>query len=382
MITTSMRAWHIAALLVAGIFFTFRTVYAADVVFGQIASTTHPASKANAESLTVGIQAYFSLINAKGGINGKQLKLKLLDDGLDKKRMIELTDTLIADPSVLGLIGYLNTPGLLALAEQKTFARNGIALVAPLQGDRSVVSAENVFPLRSGYADEIDALLKELKRWDKDRIAIVNMASSFGPTMGEIANQRANEAGLKVTTRALVDAANPATIQAAVRDVNAARPKGILLIASGTPAFDFIKALKDSPSGQTPVYGPSVLLHVELVKAFGTAKSTGIVLSQATPYPFVPYQVVTTEYQAAMKAYAPDAPVSFSSFEGYLGAKIAVEAVRRAGNEPSRAKVLAALRNLGEFDLGGYSVKYTPAMRRGWGGVDLTLINSRGNLAR
>ncbi|UUZ76660.1 hypothetical protein LP414_03265 [Polaromonas sp. P1(28)-13] len=49
------------------------------------------------------------------------------------------------------------------MAEQKTFARNNIALIAPLQGDRSVVGAGNVFPLRSGYVDEVAALLKEMK---------------------------------------------------------------------------------------------------------------------------------------------------------------------------------------------------------------------------
>ncbi|UUZ76661.1 ABC transporter substrate-binding protein [Polaromonas sp. P1(28)-13] len=111
--TTSVRARHIAAFLVVGISFTFRTVHAADAVFGQIASTTHPASKANAEGLISGIQVYFASVNAKGGVNGRLVKLKSLDDGLEPKRMAELTETLIADSSVLGLVGYLNTPGLL-----------------------------------------------------------------------------------------------------------------------------------------------------------------------------------------------------------------------------------------------------------------------------
>jgi ABC-type branched-subunit amino acid transport system substrate-binding protein len=91
---------------------------------------------------------------------------------------------------------------------------------------------------------------------------------------------------------------------------------------------------------------------------------------------------VIGEYQAAMKAYAPKEPLSFSSLEGFLGAKIAAEAVRRAGPKPDREHVLAALKNLGEYDMGGLWVKYTPKARKGWGGVDLTIINSDGNLQK
>ncbi|UUZ67399.1 hypothetical protein LP416_22095 [Polaromonas sp. P2-4] len=45
---------------------------AQDVVFGQVASQTNPASAANAKGLVVGIQTYFAKINASGGIAGQQ----------------------------------------------------------------------------------------------------------------------------------------------------------------------------------------------------------------------------------------------------------------------------------------------------------------------
>jgi branched-chain amino acid transport system substrate-binding protein len=72
----------------------------------------------------------------------------------------------------------------------------------------------------------------------------------------------------------------------------------------------------------------------------------------------------------------------FSSLEGYLGAKIAGEAVRRAGSRPDREHVLAALKTLGEYNLGGLWVNYTPQARKGWSGVDLTIINVDGRLQK
>jgi len=65
-----------------------------------------------------------------------------------------------------------------------------------------------------------------------------------------------------------------------------------------------------------------------------------------------------------------------------MGAKIAVEAVRRAGKTPTRAGVLQALSNLGEYNLGGVFVNYTANQRTGWGGVDLSIVNSNGNLQK
>jgi len=154
------------------------------------------------------------------------------------------------------------------------------------------------------------------------------------------------------------------------------------VLAAGKPANEFIKAVRDAPGGSVQIYGLSVLLHDVLVKAVGVDKARGIVLSQAVPYPFVPTKTIITEFQADMKKFAPAELVSFSSLEGYMGAKIAAEAVRRAGPSPTRASVLTAMANLGEYNLGGIFVNYNATQRKGWGGVDLSIINASGVLQK
>jgi branched-chain amino acid transport system substrate-binding protein len=358
---------------------------AADVVFAQIASQSNPASTANAQGLTTGIRVYFESLNAKGGVNGNKLKLEVHDDGLQAKNMVELTGKLIDNPSIVGLVGFLNTAGLSALVKENTFGKNGIALIAPLQGDKNIVESDNVFPLRSGYADEIEALLKEAKSWGKDTISIVNMNIAFGPPLAELAQKRAAEMGLKVVSRSVVNFSpetQPASVSAAVKAIAAAHPKAILVLAAGTPAFEFIKAVRGVPEGLGQIYGLSVLLHADLIAVTGVDKARGIVLSQATPYPFVPTKPFITEYQTAMKAYEPKATLSFSSLEGFLGAKIAAEAVRRSGATPSRERVLGALKTMGEYNLGGIYVNYNGQARKGWGGVELTIIGAGGNLQK
>src|SRR6185369_2858574 len=134
-----------------------------------------------------------------------------------------------------------------------------------------------------------EALLKESKTWGKDTVSIVNMNIAFGPILAEVAQKRATELGLKVVSRSVVNFSpdtQAATIVEAVAAVNKAQPKAIFVIAAGTPAQEFVKAVRGTPAGLTQIYGLSVLLHDDIVKTAGAAKARGIVLSQATPYPF------------------------------------------------------------------------------------------------
>lgn len=359
--------------------------HAIDLVFGQVASQTNPASAANAKAMAVGIKAYFDKINVSDTLQGNKLKLITLDDSLQGPKMVELTQQLIDDPAVVGLLGFLNSAGLAEIAKQDLPRKNGISLIAPLQGDKNVISAANVFPLRSGYADEVGALLKEAKTWGKDSLAIVNMSIAFGPPLAQLTIQLSGPQGVTIATHQVLDAAPDkldASIRAAVAAIGESRPKGIILLAAGKPANEFIKAVRDAPGGSVQIYGLSVLLHDVLVSSVGSAKARGIVLSQAVPFPFVPSKLVITEYQSDMKKYAPGETLSFSSLEGYMGAKIAVEAARRSGKAPTRASVLQALSTMGEYNLGGIFVNYTASQRKGWGGVDLSIINADGKLQK
>jgi len=358
---------------------------AAELVFGQVASLSNPTSASNAKGLVAGISACFETINAKGGVNGHKLKLDTRDDGLQAAKMVELTQALLNDTSVVGLMSYLNSGGINALARDNAFGKAGVALIAPLQGDRHVVDADNVFPLRSGYADEVNALLKEAKNWGKETIAVVNMNVAFGPGLADLVQARAGEMGLRIVSRSVLDANPdklPASVADAVRAISSAQPKAIILLAAGKPATEFARAVRAAPGGTTQIYGLSVLLHEELVKAIGAEKARGIVLSQVIPYPFTQAAPIIGEYQKARKQYAPAEPLSFSSLEGYLGARIAAEAVRRSGAVVTRERLLASLRTMGEYNLGGVYVSYAPERKKGWGGVELTIINSAGDLRK
>ena len=54
--------------------------------------------------------AYFQAVNRAGGINGRQVKLTVLDDGYSPPKTIEATRRLVEDQGVLMMYGSVGTP--------------------------------------------------------------------------------------------------------------------------------------------------------------------------------------------------------------------------------------------------------------------------------
>ena len=91
---------------------------------------------------------------------------------------------------------------------------------------------------------------------------------------------------------------------------------------------------------------------------------------------------VVRQYQELLKKYAPTEVVNYNSFEEFFGAKVLVEALRRAGPNPTRAKVVKALESMGNYDTGGITVSYSPGNRIGSRYVEVTVIGSTGKLLK
>lgn len=82
------------------------------LVLGQSAPTSGPAAQLGIQ-MHHGLKLYFDQFNAQGGLAGRAVELRLLDDGYEPERCKANTEKLIAD-DVFALIGYVGTPTSLA----------------------------------------------------------------------------------------------------------------------------------------------------------------------------------------------------------------------------------------------------------------------------
>jgi branched-chain amino acid transport system substrate-binding protein len=81
---------------------------ATEIKLGQTVPFSGPVSVAGAVGYTS--MAYFDAVNKAGGINGRQIKLIVLDDGYSPPKTVEATRRLVEDEQVLMLYGSVGTP--------------------------------------------------------------------------------------------------------------------------------------------------------------------------------------------------------------------------------------------------------------------------------
>jgi len=378
------RILPLAAAFAVGLS-SLTSAFGQELLVGQAAALTNPATTANAKGIQAGMKAYFDYVNAQGGVGGRKVTLVSKDDGLTPGKMAEITREFIADKRVVALAGYVNTGGITEVSKANLPGEGGIALIAPLQGDKSIVGAANFYPFRSGYPDEVVALVKEAANTQKKKLAIVYWNITFGPAMQKVAEEATKKYGVNVVATVQIDAAAQDKFDSVMKEAVAAvvkqSPDAVLMLISGRYSLEFIKQIKNSEAADAQLYAMSIVPPGDVVKVVGE-KARGLVIAQAVPFPFSATLPLVSEYQRLMKQYAPQEPLSFSTLEGFVGGKITVEALKRAGKNPSRDKVLKALNAMGEYDLGGVYVNYSAQERRGWGQIDLTVIGAGGKLLR
>ncbi|MDP3696395.1 MAG: ABC transporter substrate-binding protein, partial [Desulfocapsaceae bacterium] len=81
------------------------------------------------------------------------------------------------------------------------------------------------------------------------------------------------------------------------------------------------------------------------------------------------------EYTAAMRKYQHDAPVSFTSLEGYIAGKLFFQISSAVPGELQRESFISTMEQIGVFDLGGVVLQYGPGDHLGMEDTYLTEIN-------
>jgi hypothetical protein len=68
--------------------------------------------------------------------------------------------------------------------------------------------------------------------------------------------------------------------------------------------------------------------------------------------------------------------------EGYASAKVAVQALRSAGPNPTRASLLKALNSMERFDMGNLALGFSPTDHTGLEHTDLSIISKENTFLR
>jgi branched-chain amino acid transport system substrate-binding protein len=364
------------ACLLAGGLAHAQGVTKTNILIGQ-SSPFSGANKELGDDIREGLQAYFKQVNDAGGVNGRTLELIALDDGNDAKRSGENARILIEQRGVLALIGYASAT--LSLPALPFVEKSKVAFVGPFTGAEPMRTfRRNVYNIRASYADELEKIVDFYTTTGMKKFSIIHYDDAVGKENLAAVEVALNRRGLKPSSIGTLKR-NQTDLGAAVSDVVKAAPDVVIATTLYKTTGDFIKSAKKAGSGaqfaSTSFVGASALA-TELGD-----QGMGVVVAQVVP-PFARNSIpVVREYQAAIEKLLGKKDFSFTSLEGYIGAKVLVEGIRRAGANPTREGLLRTLDSLQNFNVGGYQVDFSPTNHNGSKFVELTAISKAGRFA-
>lgn len=322
----------------------------------------------------MGAESLFHQVNAQGGINGRPIRLRQLDDRYEPALTQANARQLVERDRVFALFGTVGTPTtktVLPLLQQRA-----IPLVAPVTGAGLLRTPENsnVFHLRASYADEAERIVDFLAQAGWTRVALVTQNDAFGEDVRRSLLASMQRRGitpvLSTTVQRNSDQTGPQADQVAGK-----RPDAVVAISTYGTVASLVRELNRRQS-HPQVMTVSFVGTGGLLNALPNGKANGIGVTQVVPFPWDGRIPVVRDYQRAMRQTNPDARFSHLSLEGYIAARVVVEALRRAGPQLTRASFVKGLESMNPYNLGGFTVRFSPRSRSAGTFVDLTFLGA------
>lgn len=314
--------------------------------------------------------AYFEMINEKGGINGRKVKMLSLDDSYSAPKTVEATRRLVEQEEVLALFGSLGTAPQTAV--HKYLNSKGVPQLLLNTGASKWNDPKNYKWTMAGlplYPTEARILAKHVISVKPNaKVAILYQNDDFGRDfLGPFKEVLAQAGGkASVVAEATYDLTDP-TIDSQLINLSKSGADVFFNITTGKATSQSVR--KVAELGWKPLHlltagstGRSILNAAGLENAAGIvamryAKEVGVPRWEKDP------DVIG--FEELRKKYLPNVdPDNTIAYAGYGQAVTMAEILRRCGDDLTRANVLKQAQSLAGFHspymLDGISYSFTP----------------------
>jgi ABC-type branched-subunit amino acid transport system substrate-binding protein len=346
-----------------------------------------------------GAQAYYSEINTRGGVHGRAITVVALDDGYNPDPCIRNTIQLLDREKVFLLSNYVGTPTLTrALPVIKQYADQHVVLVGNFTGaqpQREIPYVEQVFNVRASYRQEMAALVERFWQAGARRFGVYYQIDAYGRsgTDGVARALAARNAKIVAEATYVRGAKFEEDVTIAVKALREGGSEVVLCTGAYQGCGAFVRSARDAgwtvPISNVSFVGSDAMLAL-LVKhgrEKGRDYTRALVNSQVVPSYDDASLPGVVDYRNLMDKHNPQVPAalrdaayapqkySFISLEGYVNARVIVEALRRAGANAGRSALRQALESLRGLDLGiGAPLTFTPERHQGLDSVYFTRV--------
>ena len=351
---------------------------AAQAQAAWIVGQSAPLSGNNAvfgKDIRDGAQAWFKLVNSQGGgVHGSPVELLTLDDQNQRKIAGENTAKLLQTKGLVALFGYGSAT--LSLDAMPQAEKAGTLFFAPFSGANPVRKPSPVvYTLRASYGDELEKMLTFWMSLGMKQVVVVHYddevgVQNLGVVKDYLARQGKQPQAFALERNAKID-------DARFNELVALKPDVIINTVLSGPAAEISKRLV-ARGLYVPMSSLSFVGAQQYIDAAGDA-GAGVSISQVVPNTSASLPVIR-ECGKALQDSGITTPMNSTHLEACIAAKVLTEAMRRSKKPGDPKALLAALRHLGSYDVGGYTVHYGPEQNHGSKFVELAMVTRNGRL--
>ena len=351
---------------------------AQDILVGHVAGYTGPVTKDSSE-MGAGAQVYFDSVNAHGGLLGRKIRLVVADDHFKPEQTSELI--LSMNGKVSALLPPVGSAQLERAFKDGVFDKINLPVVGTIPATESfrVPVNRNIFHFRAGDNDQIEKIIDLLTSVGVTKIALLATSNTNGDQVAAFMTESLGKRKLKPATIQKYTIAAKIDFSGAIKGFEAATADAVVMIGPPFATAQFVKDAK--AAGLTAaLYGLSYTDYRLVAKVAGTDAARGVAISQVLPSPARRTTPLIKEFRENFEKYGKaQTEPSFFNLEGYIAAKVIVEAIRRS-KDASPNGVRRGLEELHNYNLGGYYVDFSPTKHTGSSFVDMSMIGAKGEL--
>jgi branched-chain amino acid transport system substrate-binding protein len=314
--------------------------------------------KEESESVQLGLQLRIDQENKAGGINGKKIKLIVLDDGYQpakaRKNVLDLIEKHKAD-IVLFPVGTATTLEYLDLVKDKK-----IIVLFTSSGSPALrnPTPEYLIHFRPSYISMADALISYAnKTLSAKKFAILSQSDATAEGIIESIKAAgiAPDNYIEVThQRNITDMSKQA------EQIKKFKPDALILWTTSSAAMAIIKEIGAENLINTKMLGAD--LRNTRFNAFldSVGLNADYIDAQALPNVETSKLPIMTEYRTEMGSR----PVDGMSAEAYVGANILIYLLHLTGGKTNKSEIIKRIENIKNLDLGGITLSFDQSERR------------------
>ena len=322
-------------------------------------------------SVARGSDAYFKYVNSRGGVNGRKIVYKYVDDGYEPARTVQLTQRLVEQDNVFALFDTVGTDNALAIREYVNQRKVPDLFVG--SGVSKLQTEHAKFPWTMGYlpsfAGEGAMMGRRIAKTSPHaKIAVLYENSDFGTDL--LSGLRKGLGGKATIVASQSYEITDTDVASQIARLRASKANTLMLFA--TPLYAIKGYVGANRLGWRPtIYVSSVAISPDIMKIARLAaspreveNSISIAFVKDPTSPVWAKDKTVKLYRSILSRFMPGAkPLDVYNYYGMAVAYTMVDTLEHAGKNPTRDSLLRAATHLNEinpFLLPGIRIKTTP----------------------